>query len=660
MQDSESLGQGAAARYHPRPSLTDIGAHGEHFVAVQRAVAGQFTIEHLLGRGGMGLVYLAREVRLDRLVAIKLLPPELYDDPVVRERFLRESRIAAQLSHPNIVPIFRVDEVEGFVFFVMQYINGPTLAARVRHEGALPPADVARIVRDVAWALAYAHARGVVHRDIKPENILLDRETGRALVTDFGIAQRLAASDLMGDPDSSGVVVGSAHFMSPEQAAGAPVDGRSDLYSLGMVAWYALAGQLAFEGRAREVLEKQRRDSPPPLAAMNPAVPPDLAHVVHRALAKAPRDRYPTAEMFAEAVTLSIAPHLVIDVPLRLWLSSGDELRYVLAAVLGFGGLSLAHDGILNGLAAYVVTVVVGYVVLELAEVRRLLAAGYSLEALRAALRSNTERLEVGEKRFSLANARGRAGGQLADVVGARRRAVARAFGFGACLVAATSTVLIGIREHRVSIEGIGMFAIGLAGLAAGMRRAAERRRLALLRARIWQGRAGDVLAHIVSWGISRRKSSALDATRLLAESAEQFLRRESDRLLVALPQATQRDLQKLPDIVTALDQRANLLRRRIGDLDRSLAILEDGREADSTPANARRKAAITEVRAQRDAAGAQLQDVISQLEEIRLELLSLQRNAGALAPLLRRMRVAEVETDGSMDVGRQHDAPLG
>ena len=660
MQDSESLGQEAAARYHPRPSLTDIRAHGEHFVAFQRAVAGQFTIEHLLGRGGMGLVYLAREVHLDRLVAIKLLPPEFYDDPVVRERFLRESRIAAQLSHPNIVPIFRVDEVEGFVFFVMQYINGPTLAARVRHEGALPPADVARIVRDVAWALAYAHARGVVHRDIKPENILLDRETGRALVTDFGIAQRLAASDLMGDPDSSGVVVGSAHFMSPEQAAGAPVDGRSDLYSLGMVAWYALAGQLAFEGRNGEVLEKQRRDSPPLLAAMNPAVPPDLAHVVHRALAKAPQDRYPTAEMFAEAVTLSIAPRLVIDVPLRLWLSSGDELRYVLAAVLGFGGLSLAHGGILNGLAAYVVTVVVGYVVLELAEVRRLLAAGYSLEALRVALRSNTERLEVGEKRFSLANARGRAGGQLADVVGARRRAVARAFGFGACLVAATSTVLIGIREHRVSIEGIGMFAIGLAGLAAGMRRAVERRRIALLRARIWQGRAGDVLAHIVSWGISRRKSSALDATTLLAESAEQFLRRESDRLLVALPQATQRDLQKLPDFVTALDQRANLLRRRIGDLERSLAILEVGRDADSTGANARRKAAVTEVRAQRDAAGAQLQDVISQLEEIRLELLSLQRNAGALAPLLRRMRVAEVETDGSMDVGRQHDAPLG
>src|SRR5690349_1401620 len=157
--------------------------------ALQTALGDQFTLERVIGRGGMGLVYLAREARLDRFVAIKVLPPELAEQPAVRERFLREARIAAMLSHPNVIPIYRVEEVNDLVYVVMAYVDGPTLGARVRHEGALPHQEVARIVREVAWALAYAHARGVVHCDVKPDNVLLDRATGRAIVTDFGIAQ---------------------------------------------------------------------------------------------------------------------------------------------------------------------------------------------------------------------------------------------------------------------------------------------------------------------------------------------------------------------------------------------------------------------------------------------------------------------------------------
>ncbi|HEX9610805.1 MAG TPA: serine/threonine-protein kinase, partial [Gemmatimonadales bacterium] len=158
------------------------------FLGFQAAIAGRYSLERELGRGGMGIVYLAREVRLDRPVAIKLLPPGRARDRTLRERFLREARTAAKLSHPNIIPIHAVDETDEFVFFAMAYVDGETLTDRVRRRGPLPPAEAARVLRDIAWALAYAHAQGVIHRDVKPDNILIETGTSRALVADFGIA----------------------------------------------------------------------------------------------------------------------------------------------------------------------------------------------------------------------------------------------------------------------------------------------------------------------------------------------------------------------------------------------------------------------------------------------------------------------------------------
>ena len=191
----------------------------------------------------MGVVYLAREVSLDRSVAIKLLPPTLAAQPELRERFLREARTAAQLSQPNIVPIHTVDEVGPFVFFVMAFIDGETLGERVRAQGPLPAQEMARILREIASALAYAHGQGVIHRDLKPDNIILERATGRAVLTDFGIARRLETTGLT----AGGELIGTPEYMSPEQATGGALDGRTDLYSLGVVGFYALSGRLPFE-----------------------------------------------------------------------------------------------------------------------------------------------------------------------------------------------------------------------------------------------------------------------------------------------------------------------------------------------------------------------------------------------------------------------------
>src|SRR4029079_12999678 len=182
------------------------------FLELQAALAGEYSLQREIGRGGMGVVYLARDVQLDRGVAIKDLPMHLAPLTTARERFVQEARTAAGLSHPHIVPIHRVGEADGFVFFVMSYVAGETLGERLRTQGPLPSADAARVLREVAWALAYAHGRGVVHRDIKPDNILLEAGTGRAMVTDFGIAH---GGGQASNAIDFGKLMGTAHFMSP-------------------------------------------------------------------------------------------------------------------------------------------------------------------------------------------------------------------------------------------------------------------------------------------------------------------------------------------------------------------------------------------------------------------------------------------------------------
>jgi serine/threonine protein kinase len=283
------------------------------FPALAAALAGQFRVDREVGRGGMGVVYLARDLKLDRPVALKVLPAALAAAPDTRERFLREARTAARLAHPNIVPVYRADDAGGTAFFAMAYVDGESLGERLRDRGALSPADAVPVLRDVAWALAYAHARGVVHRDVKPENILLERApdgrgAGRTLVTDFGIAHHADPSAPNARLTQDGHVLGTLHYMSPEQVEGRPLDGRSDLYALGVVAFQALSGRLPFaDVGGPAVLVAHATRPAPPLASVAPTVPGALAAVVDRCLAKRADDRFASGEALADALEAALA-----------------------------------------------------------------------------------------------------------------------------------------------------------------------------------------------------------------------------------------------------------------------------------------------------------------------------------------------------------------
>ncbi|HEX9085185.1 MAG TPA: serine/threonine-protein kinase [Gemmatimonadaceae bacterium] len=264
-----------------------------------RALAPDFKVLGELGRGGMGIVYLAIDVNLDREVAIKVLPAHLTEPSGVRDRFLREARTSAKLSHPNIVPVYRADEKDGVVFFVMRHVDGESLAERLASSGPLSPLDAARVLGQVALALDYAHARGVIHRDIKPENILLERGSNSAVVTDFGIARLMEAAP----QTATGQVLGTVHYMSPEQVLGERVDGRSDVYSLGVVGFKAVTGQLPFAAKsATAVLVEHVMKEPPTVRSIGPGVPEKLAGIIDRCLAKDPAARYQTAGELATAL----------------------------------------------------------------------------------------------------------------------------------------------------------------------------------------------------------------------------------------------------------------------------------------------------------------------------------------------------------------------
>ncbi|HEX9582143.1 MAG TPA: serine/threonine-protein kinase, partial [Gemmatimonadales bacterium] len=267
---------------------------------VTAALADHYAVERELGAGGMATVYLARDLKHGRLVAVKVLHPDLAAS-LGAERFLREIQITAKLSHPHILPLYDSGAAGGFLYYVMPFVEGESLAARVEREKQLPIRDAVEITREVAQALAHAHSMGLVHRDIKPDNILLSG--GHAVIADFGIARAL---DVAGGEKltQTGMAVGTPAYMSPEQASGdVEVDGRADLYSLGCLLYEMLVGQIPFTGpTAMAIMARHTMDNVPPPTIMRQAIPDELEDVIMTAMAKSAADRYRTGTEMADAL----------------------------------------------------------------------------------------------------------------------------------------------------------------------------------------------------------------------------------------------------------------------------------------------------------------------------------------------------------------------
>jgi serine/threonine-protein kinase len=265
---------------------------------MRRDLSSQYQITDLLGRGGMSLVFLAQEVELNRQVAIKVLPLQLFDGADAAERFEREGKISASLDHPHIVPIFRVGATSTFLWYTMKRIRGRSLEQIIRERGGLPFADVLSIVQQVGDALQYAHRQGVVHRDVKPANVMIE-ESGWAYVCDFGVARAFGSVSLT----QTGASLGTPRYMSPEQVEGKPVDGRCDQYSLAILVWEALTGSLPFTGESvGELIRKHLLEPAPQLSDVRPDIPRNISDAVGRAMSKNPAERFPDVAAFIRAL----------------------------------------------------------------------------------------------------------------------------------------------------------------------------------------------------------------------------------------------------------------------------------------------------------------------------------------------------------------------
>ncbi len=283
---------------HATPGGLDEAAARELEQLLREETTGEYEIEREIAHGGMGVVYLAREVHLARRVAIKVLPPNLTFGKGAIGRFRREAMTAAALDHPNIIPIYRITPGGKLFWYAMKFIEGHSLADVLREKKLFPLGDTILILERVADALDYAHERQVIHRDIKPANVMLDNR-GRVVLTDFGIAKELAAGTLTG----SGSVLGTPFYMSPEQCRDGPLTGAADQYSVGVMAYQMLSGQVPFDSRSVvDLLQKHCVESPPPLDLLRPGLPEHVYLAVQRAMAKDSTERFPTVGAFARAL----------------------------------------------------------------------------------------------------------------------------------------------------------------------------------------------------------------------------------------------------------------------------------------------------------------------------------------------------------------------
>jgi serine/threonine-protein kinase len=608
-------------------------------VELQDALAGVLSIERELGRGGMGTVYLARDVALDRLCALKVLHPALAARPVERTRFLQEATTGARLSHPHIVPIFDVGEAAGYVWFVMGLVDGESLATRVARDGPLAPDLVERLLREVGWALANAHARGVLHRDVTLDNILLDRQTGRAMLADFGIAAPI-------DGTTSAELIGTAEYLAPELVHGEPATPAADLYALGIVAWSCLTGFLPFtDDDPGRVLLRQVRDPVPPLTRAAAGTPSRLRAAVEALLVKDPLGRPGSVETWLTMLDAA-ERDIQLAAPLRQWVDARTQvapyhaLALTLVAVASGFAVSFIGSNLAISLVLLSVLLTFGAMIIPLmarvgialSSLRAVARAGFGVDDLRVALdRDIRTRARVGPV---APEAIGRLVRRLGLGAGAAAAVVIVATEWATALPWSVRFVLwdIGLPVLRWGLilfwlsRGIGYL---LPGTETPALRWGDR-----LRQRFWRSPVADRLFALMRVGL-RPTAPATTVHR----PTELMLDLQIAARWNALPGPQRAGLDDLPRV-------ARRLRERVQEMRDLLAVL--ARQPDT---------ASGEVRALRERLNDRSAMALAALERLRLLVTRLEGAAAAPGDTTRALRDAcAVDAELLIELGAHRD----
>lgn len=591
----------------------------------QAALGEGYSVERELGRGGMGIVLLARDLALDRPVAVKVLRPDLVTRAEIRERFLREGRIAASFSHPHIVPVHAVIERPATLGYVMGYIDGETLTERVSREGPLLVSDAVRVLREVAWGLAYASGRGITHRDVKPDNILLERATGRSLLTDFGIARMEQEVGLTG----VGELVGTPHYMSPEQSAGEAVDGRSDIYALGAVAWFCLTGRPPFDGpTTSQILMMHMTQPVPSLLERRADLPDTLVAIVERCLAKEPGERFDGGEALVAALEPVAESRRGVPVMLRMASHRMRIASSVLIAALTLGPMIAfrmsSRGAKVDGLVALAFSLAMGCGILTtmVQGMRALAMAGYRHDDVRLALRTvEAERNELVTALHTNAGVSPRLRARMRVTWALLLVGVLAVWAAGMRMrVLQGGTDVLRPVDTVALVVGAALLALGLVFLMTTPTRPSMARRALVS---FWAGPGGRAVFSLFTRGVPRV------AARLSPDSAG--ARRSAMTVFDALTPAAQRDLRDIPARILALESEADNINERVGQLRRTLAESRDRSAESSADASLEgtRKQLGQEVEAAIAEAKARRTVILNALELVRLELLRVQAGMG-------------------------------
>jgi len=614
---------------------------------LQALLHDRYLIERELGHGGMGTVYLAQDMSLQRAVAIKVLPPDLAVREELRERFLRETRMAASFSHPNIVPVHAVGEHPDLLCFVMGFIEGETLGQRVRRAGPLTAAEAIRLLQEVAWALSYAHGRGVIHRDVKPDNILIERATGRSLVTDFGIAHSNSAPG--GNTLTRvGEVVGTPQFMSPEQAAGEKVDGRSDLYSLGVVAFFAVTGRLPFEAESVTAVMAMHITQPPPkVDSLRSDLPAGLCAAIDRCLDKDPATRFQSGEELAASLDVLRSSRREIAPSVRLFQTQCIQSVRTLLIIVA---LEVIYNNRVSGVMSFLdqaFPVIIGAAVAwgiigQMTErARSLLSGGFSFADVRAGMAAiMAERAEARAQERADPRARKRAAKRWRIIIGGPiYSGLTMVWVFRSMRTTITPTV------HTITIPGIILLASAavMSGLVMALivmnsLRATIFDRFATW---IWSGISGRLIFRLAARGVTAFGGGAA----VLASTAS-----SPRAMLTSMPPQMQRKLRDAKARIKALEVVMSDLADQQRSIDDAIAEAGTATPGGDSAFRSRRAELLDDFSKARADVIARRERLAGALENVRLQLLRVKSGVGSPGDVVAELIAADVVTGGFPD----------